>query len=265
MPQCPNCSAALKDDYGMIPCPSCGMFVLIDMDGNAKVANGEVEVTSGNSIAELAPLVTDDAPAFDIIPDDSPSGVDLLDPPLLSEEPAQLEPMMETAYPESSVELGPEVNPDPYAPPDRTDDGGANEPAPDGELNMDALLGFEDPNEPGVEHAGGGPVEFGQPGDPLGINDFANSELSQAKDGFLTFKILIMGIDSKEIRESLRSALDDPRFGWNPNDLMARIVKGKLQLENVAPVKAVILVNRIKGLPVRVRWEQHAVSQMEPN
>jgi hypothetical protein len=137
------------------------------------------------------------------------------------------------------------------------------EPASE-EFDMDAMLGL---NEGGSDEALVEGQEFvGTPGDPLGLNDFANSEISQAKDGMLAFTVLISNIDTKEIRESLRSALDDQRFAWNPNDLMSKISRnGTLAIENVSPVKAVILINRIKRLPVGISWEQYAISQVEPS
>ena len=127
-------------------------------------------------------------------------------------------------------------------------------------FDMDQLLGYAPSEEkvPVSETA-----EIGGPGDPLGLNAFANSEVSQAKDGLLSFSILISGIDSKELRESLRQALEDGRFGWNAGILMGRIRKGCLRLDNVSPVKATILVNRIKRLPLTISWEQYAITQME--
>ena len=101
------------------------------------------------------------------------------------------------------------------------------------------------------------------PNDPLGLNAFANSELSAARDGPLLFRIVISGIDSKEMRETIREAMTDPRFAWDVGALLSRIDKGNLTIENVAPVKASVLVNRLKRLPVTIRWEQHAVSQLE--
>ncbi len=101
------------------------------------------------------------------------------------------------------------------------------------------------------------------PGDPLGIQGFANSEISSAKDGPTLIRMLISGIDTKEIRESLREAITDSRFGWDVDAIMSSIAKGELRIENVSPVKASIAVNRIKRMPVRIRWEQYAVTQAE--
>jgi hypothetical protein len=104
--------------------------------------------------------------------------------------------------------------------------------------------------------------DFGPAEDPLRIASYANSELSQARDGMIVYTILISGIDTKEIRESIREALEDSRFAWNSGEIMGTLNKGVLKIENISPVKSVILVNRIKRLPLKIRWEQNAITQI---
>lgn len=274
-PLCPKCSQALKDDYGMATCPKCGCFVFIDMDGVAHFSEDETKdynppaQLSDSSPDELPGLVANEelaSPApqdisesaehelmalgFDEEPEAQPV---LSDPETHSEPPSaykpHLEPLSETlSGADAPVHLADESA---LSPP-------AEEP-PVEEFDMDRILGLGDQPEEAPS------ADFARPGDPLGTTDYANSEISQAKDGPLIFKILISGIDSKELRQSLRSALEDQRFAWNPQDLMARIAKGVLVIDGVSPVKAVILVNRIKRLPVTVRWEQYEITQMDSN
>jgi hypothetical protein len=99
--------------------------------------------------------------------------------------------------------------------------------------------------------------------DPLGIESYANSELSQAKDGLFVYHVIISGIDTKEIRESLREAIEDSRFGWNAAELMSQINKGELRIDRTSPIKAAILIKRIKHLSVSIRWEQYAITQLD--
>lgn len=101
------------------------------------------------------------------------------------------------------------------------------------------------------------------PDDPLGVSGYANSEYSQGKDGPFLFNLHIDGLDSKEIRESLREAMNDSRFGWDTSQLLGQIRAGKLLIKNVSPVKASILVNRLKRLPLSITWEQHAITTIE--
>ncbi|HVK60208.1 MAG TPA: zinc ribbon domain-containing protein [Bdellovibrionales bacterium] len=120
------------------------------------------------------------------------------------------------------------------------------------------------PSQPSISIVEGTAVEplpdLGPADDPLGLSDFANSEISSGQNGPLLFRILISGIDTKEIRESIREALEDSRFGWDPDGLLARLDKGNLVIENLAPVKATIIIHRIKRLPVKIRWEQYAIT-----
>ena len=105
--------------------------------------------------------------------------------------------------------------------------------------------------------------DLGPADDPLGLAKFANSEISSAKDGPLLFRLFVSGIDSKEMRESIREVLEDTRFGWDTDQIFAKLERGVLKIENLSPVKASILVTRIKRLPVRIRWEQYAISQTD--
>ncbi len=99
----------------------------------------------------------------------------------------------------------------------------------------------------------------------MNLSEYANSEFSQAKEGAFVYTVSISDIDSKEIREFLREAINDSRFGWDVQDIMAQVKLGELVLKNISPVKASILINRIKRLPVKIRWEQYAITQADQN
>lgn len=172
--------------------------------------------------------------------------------------PVDLEPLQDLSTESESVPSVAESDSDT----DSVTDHGSAGAAEGGDLNMDGFLGFEDESahEASPEEE---PIE--SPGDPnsLDISRYANSEVSTAKDGPLVIKVLISGIDSKEIRQSIREAIEDSRFGWDANKLMSRINKGQLSVSGLSPVKASILITRLKRLPIQVRWEQNAVNRME--
>lgn len=232
MPQCPQCGTSLKDDdYGMVSCPACSAIVFIDMDGHAHMgveesANPEVLAppTSPEPLAPPEPLFAS-SPVFE--------------PELESTPPSPFSPPIISSTLEEALDSGAGFS-------------GASEPSSEESVSegFDSVPDFSTP-------------DFGRPDDPLDLNEYANSELSSAKDGLLLFRIFISGIDSKEIRESIREAMDDRRFGWDPAALLSRASKGDLVIDNVTPIKATILISRIKRLPVRIRWEQYAITQME--
>lgn len=298
MATCPRCGTALKDEYGMSQCPACGAFSFIDMDGNAVIqqeeapaADAELAVDAGDSsvsnldshynetshavaggaaappdfsdpIESLIDVNTQDvAPpeavssAGDFGAADGAGGADgfgsgdfkPFDP---FEQTPQDEPQPFDAAPVSSNndEFQP-IDMAPVAEPEDAEGSGEN-------TNASTNSGF---------HAGPKPIvgepSFGPASDPLNLNEFANSEISAAKDGPLLFRVLISGIDTREIRESIREVLEDPRFAWDSNEIFSKVSKGHLAIDGLSPVKASILITRIKRLPVEIRWEQYAIAQ----
>ncbi|MCM2280451.1 MAG: hypothetical protein NDI61_01235 [Bdellovibrionaceae bacterium] len=236
MATCPRDGTPIHVDYGMATCPTCGVILFVDMDGEAMLGS-QVSVPLGDEIQTPAPPPApppEESHAFD---------------PL-----AALQPLPES---EAVAEPAP--------------------PEPDA-MNMDQFLGYDEAApEPTLETASetaseqeslspnvGDSGEVGGPGDPLGISEYANSEFSQAKDGPFLFRLVITGIDSKELREAIREAMLDTRFGWDADELLRNVTKGELHVRNMSPVKATILINRIKRLPVHIRWEQYPVTQAEP-
>jgi hypothetical protein len=244
MTNCPRCGTALKDEYGMSQCPGCGAFSFIDMDGIAVIQDEARDVTQehvphpGGAAAPsdfndpIEGLIevnqVDDFQTFDPFPSmhstDIPANADTN----ASQEFASAE--------FESIDMAPGRRSE-----QESEDASSMNLAPDAEQRV--------------------PQAFGPANDPLNLNDFANSEVSSAKDGPLLFRVLISGIDTKEIRESIREVLEDPRFAWDSNEIFSKVSKGHLAINDLSPVKASILVTRIKRLPVRVRWEQYAITQ----
>ena len=275
---CPKCGAILKDDYGMVTCPKCDSILFIDLDGIAHM--GSVEDAPRNGVEDApAPTTAEPEAQFeaqfenDAAPFDPPKFDENWSATSDSEEPA--EPVLvsfdegfspsqfETPQPlaeqpdyfQSNEELAqPSYEPKPAEP----------IPAPaEEEFSMESFMGGHVESAGGESGAAGASGQFSNPDDPLDLNDFANSEISQAKDGHLLFRLYIDGIDSKEIRDSLREAITDQRFAWDASRIMANISKGKLKIDQLPPVKAVILVNRIKRLPIQIRWEQYEITQSD--
>lgn len=276
-PQCPQCGSSLKDDYGMVTCESCGTISLVDMDGVAHVSSdpSAESLESSSESQAFEPIAESEEVPVPIEPlqdFDMPSSDSSSEPEEASaweaapiEAPMDIPNSLSGLDPMSDPGLAPETEPEAAAESSHEEPPGAVA-ATEEEFNMDALLGYqqEESEEPDQSPEGMPQNDEVAPaGDPLGLNEYANSELSQATDGLLVFKLLISGIDSKEIRESLREAMEDARFGWDVASIIGLIDKGQLVIENVSPVKATILINRIKRLPIQIRWEQYAITQLE--
>ena len=271
MATCPRCGTTLKDEYGMSQCPNCGAFSFIDMDGIAVIqAEESIDVQPPVGGAASPPDFSDpiedlvDAKARDVSFDETEAG------DFKPFDPFEQMPSMEAApTAESPQEFAAESA------------GGFGSEASTGDAGTNSDFGgdfqsIEPSNEPtstGVGttsgfNAGPKPMKaepsFGPANDPLNLNDFANSELSAAKDGPLLFRVLISGIDTREIRDSIREVLQDPRFAWDSNEIFSKVSKGHLAINGLSPVKASILITRIKRLPVQIRWEQYAIAQGQP-
>lgn len=235
MANCLKDGADLGDEFGMATCPVCSTVYFIDADGDLSISS---------------------EPHSQPPPSYEPAGFesDLLPPLDSGFEPVQMDENFDIGQPIDIEFETPEQADEPRAPQER-------EPALDAfaPVNLDADA-FEPPIAP---EAAAEPAPTLDPGDPLGIKGYIDSEISQAKDGHLLFRVYVSGIDSKEIRESLREAMSDSRFGWDADEVLGRVQKGELKLENVSPVKASILVNRIKRLPVHIRWEQYDIKDAQ--
>lgn len=93
------------------------------------------------------------------------------------------------------------------------------------------------------------------------LQDFANSPLSQGRDGLLRVNLIISGIDTSDLRNLVYEALLDKKFLWDAESIMKGVASGQLQIPDLPSVKAAVLLLRLKNIPVNVSWEQHAIHQ----
>lgn len=213
MPICPKCNTSLKDDYGMVTCPSCSSILFVDMEGVAHMSATESGAMSAGAVVD--PMGGQSfSPAPEPLPDQG------------------FAPAPELEMPAGDFSMDQFMNPQPVAP-------ATIEPP-----SVDYSEGAVDPN------------------DPLGVSGFANSELSSGKDGLYLYRVVISGIDSKELKENIRQELFDSRFGWDAAALLGSMTKGTLIFDQLSPIKASILVNRLKRYPVKIHWQQQPITQI---
>lgn len=93
------------------------------------------------------------------------------------------------------------------------------------------------------------------------LSNFGNSSASQSREGFLRYNLYISGIDTADVRDQIKEALTDSRFLWDPAHIMQEMQGGEICLKEVTAVKSSILVQRLRALPVEIRWEQYAIQQ----
>lgn len=89
------------------------------------------------------------------------------------------------------------------------------------------------------------------------VTQFANSEVLS---GPFSYTVTIKGIELAHIHEAVRDAVTDSRFGWDVTNIIGSIKNGELQIADLTPAKATILINRVKVLPVEVQWRQDVLA-----
>lgn len=90
MAKCPKCGQDVDADFGMFNCPSCQVFLSIDLDGNISLAE-DVEVFTPPATNDLEP--EEHMQSFD------------MNPPIVSEEVPVEQNFGEVAYNETDIEV----------------------------------------------------------------------------------------------------------------------------------------------------------------
>jgi hypothetical protein len=111
----------------------------------------------------------------------------------------------------------------------------------------------------GIENLNQETIESGMmdTADLADIADFGNADLGQVA---FNYTLTISGIDSGAIRAQIEDIIKDSKFGWNVIQLMAQINGGVLIIRSVNAVKASMLMQRVKYLPVKISWRQNVLS-----
>jgi len=239
MPQCPVCQSEVPDDFGLIECAECKTPLVVQMDGSvqsmapasAKASAGEPEAESGpepvNSTSmNFSEMLVDEAM--------SPAG-----------EPVDHGPLPDEADPNDSFGMSeaPIVGRDetPAFPPPLPEAGPEVEEASD----VDAFFDEPEPLPP----------DLAPPPELSDLSNLANDTAVQ--NGSLRYTILIAGIDTADIRKEFRELISDRRFLWDVEGILKSIQAGKVRMKDVSAVKAILLIHRLRSLPVHVQWEQH--------
>ena len=88
------------------------------------------------------------------------------------------------------------------------------------------------------------------------VTEFAKRDSAQ---GLITYQVIISGIDTKQIRQAVLESLTDAQFSFSQRFLQMEIQKGELKLKNLTPGQAVMVVKRLRVLPVHLDWSQNAI------
>ncbi len=228
MGNCPVCNARVVEDFGLVECAKCNAQLIVGIDGSVQVSSGD-ETPPMESISQAPQMLPPQQFADDMDAEVPPPEGDFNLDEAEAAPPAEPEPVAEVA-----------TEPPPL------------ENAFDGSDSQEAA------DAPPVYRTPGGPSDSPNLSD---LAAFANSEDSGGREGPLRYTLLIHGIDTADVREAFREALTDRKFMWDIEQILRNIRQGFVKIENVSPGKAFILINRLRNLPLQIRWEQHAITQ----
>lgn len=86
------------------------------------------------------------------------------------------------------------------------------------------------------------------------VIDFANSEIPSTGSNALFYNVIVSGIDTPELRDELEDILNDRKLNLPPSVIMPKIKQGTLKLEQLHPVRAAVLVSKLRNTHLRVKW-----------
>lgn len=246
MSQCPKCGTSVDHDFGVVACSGCGVILFVDLDGNLQVSGD----AAASGTAEEAPVIepASEAPAFE-----TPPYQDFAPPENTYEAaPAEEAPASDFSNPplqfdyateESAAEPSPEPAPEEVdAAPAYAEDPSVMEESP---VNADfAANAFDAPEVPVTT-----------PDEQLReVAAFGNSPDEEGHA--LQYTIRIEGIDSKETRDRMFEILTDVRLGLNVRELQTQLIGGTLEIPQLNPVRASVIVGRLRELPLKLNWRQ---------
>lgn len=225
MSQCPHCSNPLPDDFGLIECPGCGAAVFLDMDGSVRAddeaGDGQINRVGSAVVEEVPPSEEEEISFWEGESEE------------LKDEPNEFDKSGHLAdnFSEESDSVIKE-SPEGY---------------------------WDESQEESEVHFAVPADATSAPGDLSEIAHFANSEASQGREGVLRYDLILKGIDSSDLRQSVREAIEDKKFLWDADNLIASIKKGELVIKNISSVKALLIVQRVSELPLHIEWRQYAI------
>ena len=88
------------------------------------------------------------------------------------------------------------------------------------------------------------------------IQEFASEESAAV---FLTYRFLIQGIDTVQIRRSVLEVLSEPRLGLDMHLLPSQIRQGTLVLNKLNAAQASYIARHLGALSVEMEWNQESL------
>lgn len=88
------------------------------------------------------------------------------------------------------------------------------------------------------------------------IEQFGNA---QTVVSGISYDLEVSGLDTKEVMSLFKEAIDDSKFSWIADEIMANLKNGVCNFKNLSPIEAYVLSRRIQFLSVEIKWKQNAI------
>jgi len=260
---CPKCSSAVKGatGLGMVECPKCGEYLLIGGEDLPEIKDAsERPVSSGGFSFPKVPKLEVET-VFSLGPDqqDESNRSGGLDSGLKAREPKADEPESHGAGAQGAAggrfEAGVDAQGEVHA--EGQGDAQGLPPIPP-HIGTPGLGTSEEPLRTTVLD-----VDYGDLEQPLpkaaspefqDVLEYGNQVQPSQDFGALVYDVHIGGIDTVEVRKELSQCLQDKRLGIDVQRLLAQIKEGEMILEKLNPVKASVLLNRLRHFPFKISW-----------
>ena len=86
------------------------------------------------------------------------------------------------------------------------------------------------------------------------ISDYGNQEELISN---ISYDVAIKGLDTKEVMQAFKDAIEDSKFAWLIQDILSQIKNGEVTLKNLNPIQAFVLATRIQFLDLDIEWKQN--------
>ncbi len=90
------------------------------------------------------------------------------------------------------------------------------------------------------------------------VERFGNSSEASTLDGPLKFSLVLNQIDSLELKKEVFHILSDKKLFLELTSLKSELHQGRLQIDDLSPVKASFLVRSLQHLPLEIQWIQQS-------
>lgn len=222
-PQCKNDVPVTEAQFGALyTCPKCVAVYFVGFDGQPEFGSMDlpiVETTEESFTSNLNTNAAEDVPSIDI--------------PVQSYESFSETPTTETVEADPvNNDFNHQFNPD---------------------FNLETFSPAE--SEPAVEVAKSratGHSNFAAVAQE--IADYGNQEEVISS---INYDVAIKGLDTKEVMQAFKDAIEDSKFAWLTQDILNQIKNGEVRLKSLNPIQAFVLATRIQFLDLEIEWSQN--------